>query len=87
MAPMPSCGLDVEIVPGGPQANNRMLLPVGRIDFYMGGNLIQAFSAIREEISHHRRRRELPERPADPDVASRPGDSMISPISPMPTSC
>ena len=45
-----ACGLDVEIVQGGPQANNRMLLPVGRIDFYMGGNLIQAFSAIREDI-------------------------------------
>ena len=27
-----ACGLDVEIVQGGPQANNRMLLPVGRID-------------------------------------------------------
>lgn len=45
-----ACGLDVDIVPGGPQANNRMLLPVGRIDFYMGGNLVQAFSAIKEEI-------------------------------------
>jgi NitT/TauT family transport system substrate-binding protein len=45
-----ACGLDVEIVQGGPQANNRMLLPVGRIDFYMGGNLIQAFSAIKEDI-------------------------------------
>ena len=45
-----ACGLDVEIVPGGPQATNRMLLPVGRIDFYMGGNMIQAFSAIQEEI-------------------------------------
>ncbi|WP_043540199.1 ABC transporter substrate-binding protein [Salinarimonas rosea] len=45
-----ACGLSVEIVPGGPQANNRMLLPVGRIDFYMGGNMIQAFSAIQEEI-------------------------------------
>jgi NitT/TauT family transport system substrate-binding protein len=43
-------GLDVEIVPGGPQANNRMLLPVGKIDFYMGGNMIQAFSAIQENI-------------------------------------
>jgi len=43
-------GLDVEIVPGGPQANNRMLLPVGRIDFYMGGNMIQAFSAVQENI-------------------------------------
>jgi len=42
--------LDVKIVPGGPQANNRMLLPVGRIDFYMGGNMIQAFSAVQENI-------------------------------------
>jgi NitT/TauT family transport system substrate-binding protein len=43
-------GLDVKILPGGPQANNRMLLPVGRIDFYMGGNMIQAFSAVQENI-------------------------------------
>jgi NitT/TauT family transport system substrate-binding protein len=43
-------GLDVTIQPGGPQANNRMLLPVGRIDFYMGGNLLQAFSAVQENI-------------------------------------
>ncbi len=43
-------GLDVRIVPGGPQANNRMLLPVGRIDFYMGGNMLQAFSAVQENI-------------------------------------
>ncbi|CAA9364049.1 MAG: Hydroxymethylpyrimidine ABC transporter, substrate-binding component [uncultured Microvirga sp.] len=42
--------LEVRIVPGGPQANNRMLLPVGRIDFYMGGNMIQAFSAVEENI-------------------------------------
>jgi NitT/TauT family transport system substrate-binding protein len=43
-------GLDVTIVPGGPQANNRMLLPVGRLDFYMGGNMLQAFSAVAENI-------------------------------------
>jgi NitT/TauT family transport system substrate-binding protein len=43
-------GLDVTIAPGGPQANNRMLLPVGRIDFYMGGNMLQAFSAVQENI-------------------------------------
>lgn len=43
-------GLKVTIVPGGPQANNRMLLPVGKIDFYMGGNMVQAFSAIEENI-------------------------------------
>ena len=45
-----ACGLDVTIVPGGPQANNRMLLPVGRIDFYMGGNMLQSFSAVEENI-------------------------------------
>ena len=43
-------GLDVEIVQGGPQANNLMLLPVGKIDFYMGGNMIQAFSALQEGV-------------------------------------
>lgn len=43
-------GLDVTIVPGGPQANNRMLLPVGRLDFYMGGNFLQSFSAVQENI-------------------------------------
>jgi len=43
-------GLKVAIVPGGPQANNRMLLAVGRIDFYMGGNMIQAFSAVQENV-------------------------------------
>jgi NitT/TauT family transport system substrate-binding protein len=43
-------GLDVTIVPGGPQSNNRMMLPVGRIDFYMGGNMLQAFSAVEQSI-------------------------------------
>jgi NitT/TauT family transport system substrate-binding protein len=43
-------GLDVTIVPGGPQANNRLLLPVGKIDFYMGGNMLQAFSAVEQSI-------------------------------------
>jgi NitT/TauT family transport system substrate-binding protein len=45
-----ACGLDVEIVPGGPQANNRALLLAGKIDFYMGGNLLQAFSAVEQGI-------------------------------------
>lgn len=43
-------GLDVTIRPGGPQANNRLLLPVGKIDFLMGGNMLQAFSAVEQEI-------------------------------------
>lgn len=43
-------GLNVTIVPGGPQANNRLLLPVGKIDFYMGANMLQAFSSVVEGI-------------------------------------
>lgn len=43
-------GLRVTIVPGGPRANNRMLMAVGKLDFYMGGSLIQAFSAVEKDI-------------------------------------
>ena len=39
-------GLDVTIVPGGPNDNNRMLLTVGKIDFYMSANSLQAFDAV-----------------------------------------
>ena len=39
-------GLDVTIVQGGPQANNELLLAAGRLDFYMGGNLLLAFDAV-----------------------------------------
>jgi NitT/TauT family transport system substrate-binding protein len=45
-----ACGLDVSIVPGGPQVNNRALLLAGKIDFQMGGNMLQAFYAKREGI-------------------------------------
>jgi NitT/TauT family transport system substrate-binding protein len=43
-------GLDVTILPGGPQANNRLLLTSGKIDFYMGGNMLQSFSAVEQNI-------------------------------------
>lgn len=43
-------GLDVTIVPGGPQANNRLLLAAGRLDFYMGGNMLQPFSAVEQGL-------------------------------------
>ncbi|MEZ0172184.1 ABC transporter substrate-binding protein [Microvirga sp. TS319] len=43
-------GLKVTIVPGGPRANNRMLMSVGKLDFYMGGSLVQAFSAVEKDI-------------------------------------
>jgi NitT/TauT family transport system substrate-binding protein len=43
-------GLDVTIIPGGPQANGRLLLASGKVDFYMGGNMIQAFNALEQNI-------------------------------------
>ena len=43
-------GLDVTIVPGGPQANNELLLAAGRLDFYMGGNLLLAFDAVARDV-------------------------------------
>ena len=44
------CGLSVSILPGGPQVNNRALMLAGRIDFHMGGDLLQAFSAVKEGV-------------------------------------
>ena len=43
-------GLEVTIVPGGPQVNNRILLPVGRLDFFMSANLLQAFDAVAQKV-------------------------------------
>jgi NitT/TauT family transport system substrate-binding protein len=43
-------GLDVTIVPGGPQVNNRILLPVGKIDFFMAANTLQSFDAVAQGI-------------------------------------
>ena len=43
-------GLDVTIVPGGPQVNNRMLLLVGKIDFFMSANCLQGFDAVAQNI-------------------------------------
>jgi len=43
-------GLDVVIVPGGPNTNNRILLPVGRLEFYMSANSLQSFDAVENNI-------------------------------------
>lgn len=45
-----ACGLDVQILPGGPQVNNRALLLAGKIDYHMGGNVLGAFNAVSEGI-------------------------------------
>jgi NitT/TauT family transport system substrate-binding protein len=42
--------LDVTIVPGGPSVNNRILLPVGKIDFFLSANTLQAFDAVEQNV-------------------------------------
>jgi NitT/TauT family transport system substrate-binding protein len=43
-------GLDVTIVSGGPNVNNRILLPVGKLDFFMSANSLQTFDAVEQNI-------------------------------------
>jgi NitT/TauT family transport system substrate-binding protein len=43
-------GLDVELRQGGPQVNNRPLLPAGRIDFLMTGNLLHSFDNVKQRV-------------------------------------
>ena len=45
-----SCGLDVGIVSGGPQVNNRALMLAGKIQFHMGGDFLQAFNSVMQGI-------------------------------------
>lgn len=45
-----SYGLDVTIVPGGPNNNNRMLLTAGKIDFFMSANTLQSFDAVANNV-------------------------------------
>ncbi|MER8547323.1 ABC transporter substrate-binding protein [Mesorhizobium sp. M0768] len=45
-----ACGIDVTIMQGGPQVSGRPLLLAGKIDFYMGGNLLSAFDAVQQGI-------------------------------------
>src|SRR6266852_6341306 len=42
--------LDVTIVPGGPNVNNRILLPVGKLDFFMSANTLLGFDAVEQNI-------------------------------------
>ena len=43
-------GLDVTILPGGPSANNAILLPVGKIDFFLSANPLEGFDAVAQNI-------------------------------------
>lgn len=43
-------GLEVQILQGGPLVNHRLRLAIGRVDFLLGSNLIQAFDAVRADV-------------------------------------
>src|SRR6201996_7924795 len=43
-------GLDVTIVPGGPNNNNRILLTAGKLDFFLSANTLQSFDAVTNNI-------------------------------------
>lgn len=43
-------GLEVEIQQGGPQVNNRPMLPAGKVDFLMAGNLLLSMDNVRNGI-------------------------------------
>jgi len=43
-------GLDVTIVPGGPNDNNRMLLIAGKLDFFMTANTLMSFDAVARNV-------------------------------------
>ncbi|HLH50559.1 MAG TPA: ABC transporter substrate-binding protein [Roseiarcus sp.] len=43
-------GLDVTILPGGPEANGGMLLLAGKVDFFMGGDMLGGFLAAARDI-------------------------------------
>jgi NitT/TauT family transport system substrate-binding protein len=45
-----SYGLDVTIVPGGPNDNNRMLLIAGKLDFFMAANTLMSFDAAANNV-------------------------------------
>ena len=43
-------GLDVTIIPGGPNVNNRILMISAKIDFFMSANSLQTFDAVSNNI-------------------------------------
>jgi NitT/TauT family transport system substrate-binding protein len=45
-----SYGLDVTIVPGGPNVNNGILLVAGKLDFYMSANTLKSFDAVTNNV-------------------------------------
>src|SRR3974377_2563206 len=43
-------GLDVTIVPGGPNVNNRILLPVSKLDFFISAHSLHTLDAVEQNV-------------------------------------
>jgi NitT/TauT family transport system substrate-binding protein len=43
-------GLELTLRQGGPQVNNRPLLPAGKVDFLMTGNLLHSFDNVKNKV-------------------------------------
>src|SRR6201992_1918627 len=43
-------GLDVTLVPGGPQTNGGLMLVAGKIEFFMGGDMLGDFLSVEQNI-------------------------------------
>src|SRR5271170_185709 len=42
--------LDVTILPGGPNTNNRLVLSAGKIDFFLSANTLEGFDAVAQSL-------------------------------------
>jgi NitT/TauT family transport system substrate-binding protein len=45
-----ACGLDVTIVQGGPQVAGRAMMLAGRLDAFMGGNMLEPFNGLVQNV-------------------------------------
>jgi NitT/TauT family transport system substrate-binding protein len=45
-----ACGLDVTIVQGGPQVAGRAMMLAGRLDAFMGGNMLEPFNGLVQDV-------------------------------------
>jgi NitT/TauT family transport system substrate-binding protein len=63
-------GLDVTIIPGGPQANGALMLLFGKLEFFMGGDMIGNLLSAEAKLPLVAVAANFQEEPADPHVAS-----------------
>ena len=66
-------GLDVTIIPGGPQANGGLMLLFGKLEFFMGGDMIGNLLSAEAKLPLVAVAADFQKSPADPHVASGRG--------------